>query len=153
MRLIAGFGGLLLVGLGVYFCVRLFFFAAVLFEKPDEMKPALDRWEIVVRSRAYDEILAREQPAGTQLTPTTSRENPDGGELAERRENVEAVTKSMIELIGAGARPIAIFIMITVGLLLVRIALALCSIGIQMMQLLNPDERILKRLVDRLNRR
>jgi hypothetical protein len=133
----------LVIMLGIFLSLKIFFGVLGAIREPAEFQPVLDQWEEVVKGRS-PLIL---QPVDIQVTSTSEGASI---EITEPHEPTAAQISGSVRV--NYERPLAVFILLFLLLILVRIALGIVSVGVKMV-VASPYKDVMNRLITELRRR
>ena len=145
--------GLLLIGTGAIMAAWMFYQVAQALVDPRPYGPQVDRWEFVIRGKQVDgdpgagEITDRRGARPTAARPAAS------DDLSQGIRDVETAASLAGRIGSKAARPTAIFVILTLLLLLVQIARVLIEGGARLIGVASGDRDLMKRLLDALNRK
>lgn len=136
--------GALVVLLGIFLALKLFFGILDAIREPSEVAPLLDAWEQVVRGESpFLDI-----PTELSLVPVT-QERPSP-EQAQPTEMTLSLRDRPLRV--NFERPLAIFVLLVLVGLLFRIAIGITTAGVKMI-VASPYRDVMQRLITELKRR
>ena len=135
--------GALAIMLGIFLTLKIFLGVLGAIREPAEFKPVLDQWEEVVKGKSP--LLL--QPVDLHVTATSEGASI---EITEAQEPTAAQVAGTVRI--NYERPLAVFILMFLLIILVRIALGIISVGVKMI-VASPYKDVMHRLIKELRRR
>ena len=153
IRNFASWMGLVMVALGVAMAGYLFYRIGMVLLDPRSFETQVNRWEFVIRGRTTDALpdtyeTPERQAISPQTALTAKRENDLPGNSTQ--DETEQLVHFLGRLGSKSARPVALFFILLVLTLLVRIISAVMHAGIRLAGLAGGEREYMKRLLDEM---
>lgn len=155
VRKFAGWMGLVIIAFGVAVAGYLVLRISEVIIDPRGFETQVDRWEFVVRGRVSDALpdayetpertlLSGQMPAATAEPDlqTTAPQNPSG--------DVEKMAEFVGRVASKSARPAALFFLVILITIVVRIIIAIIHAGIRLVYITAGEKEYMKRIIEEL---
>lgn len=145
MRVVGAILGVALVIIGTTFSLYMFFRIGEAVMDPRGFREQVDRWEFVVRGRTTDAVGDAREPAALTSDNTGAAGNLLPPDTLEDR--AEEAARFIERTFSRSARPIALFVMVVLVSMMVRILILLIDAGARLIHLAAGEKEFMKRLL------
>lgn len=164
-RIMAASIGLVLIGVGIFLCITLFYQIYRVLMDPRPLVEQVNRWEFVIRGRMNDVPVRPVEPgeaAKLKKDPAVSRTGEDSaepdpltpGQSPNRPRNEAEIAGQVAARLGSvSARPTALLLMFILLGILVRIAIGVLEAGGKLVNLAAGEKEFMQRLLVEITRR